>query len=281
MSRIKRQKRNIRDKQKSLNSRNAPIGDRYHRVSTAHEEVYYEEEAKIWWKILLRFSFGILLLLPCVALTLHIWNQLGDGNLFLSIWENPLSLSFLAGVAFCLIFHIFGFMRALFLPVYVFGHEVTHAIFVFFCYGKVSGFKADVNGGYIIANRSNILVSLSPYIFPFWTLVVGLLFLISGTLFDITPYLTFYSILFGATWAFNLAWTIFMIPLGQSDLKNNGTFLSLIVIFLSNALMLSLLLKCANVNLSFAQWFYSLLNKHMDVLEWLYSFKERAINVIS
>ena len=42
----------------------------------------------------------------------------------------------------------------------------------------------------------------------------------------------------GVTWTFHMVWTLWMIPRDQPDLKENGTFLSLVVIYLANLLVL-------------------------------------------
>jgi hypothetical protein len=42
----------------------------------------------------------------------------------------------------------------------------------------------------------------------------------------------------GASWAFHLAWTLWMIPRDQPDLSDTGTFLSLVLIYFGNLLVL-------------------------------------------
>jgi hypothetical protein len=56
--------------------------------------------------------------------------------------------------------------------------------------------------------------------------------------------LLFYAAI-GVTWAFHMVWTLWMIPRDQPDLKENGTFLSLVIIYLANLLVLVLLLCAA------------------------------------
>ena len=43
-----------------------------------------------------------------------------------------------------------------------------------------------------------------------------------------------------------MLWTLWMIPRDQPDLKENGTFLSLVIIYLANLLLLVLLLCAAH-----------------------------------
>lgn len=241
-----------------------------HRLHAIDDtEAYLAEDGMPIWKALIRLLLGFLFFIPCIAVTSLVALQFRDENVLESVWNNSYALCFIFGGAISLFLHLIPKLRELLLKPYVFGHEVTHAIFVYFCYGKVSEFESSPEGGYIIANRDNILVSLSPYVFPFWSVIVGLFFIISGTVMDVTPALPYFFMLFGATWVFNVIWTGLMIPLGQSDLRNNGTFFSLTLIYLSNVLILSLLLEYARFNPSFTHWFYKFFNIHLDLFNLL------------
>ena len=60
--------------------------------------------------------------------------------------------------------------------VYVFGHELTHALWTWLFGGKVKKFKASAKGGHVIVTKNNFLISLAPYFFPVYAaLVVGCL----------------------------------------------------------------------------------------------------------
>ena len=243
-----------------------------YRVSAIREEnhSYLLDESEMpAWKKWLNFTLGLVLVFPCIACTLSIFSQLQGGTFFGLISDNPFSFSFLMGAGLCVAVHSFKIGRKLLLPVYVLGHEITHALFVFLCYGKVSAFNANPEGGYIIANRSNILVSLSPYIVPFWMLIVGSIFFTLGFFIDITSLLYYLYILLGATWSFNLLWALLMIPLGQSDLKDHGTFFSLTVIYFFNSIILSLFLELAGLQPNIAQWCFKIVNAHIVLFELL------------
>lgn len=158
----------------------------------------------------------------------------------------------------------------LFLPrplrLYVWGHEMTHALCVLLCGGKVKEFRVSEAGGHVITDRNNILIALSPYFFPLYTVAGVLLFLLTGLVVDLSielplpwgggvrpVYLLFWFI--GVTWGFHLAFTIWMIARDQPDLKINGTFFSLTVIILLNLLVVALLLILAVPGLSIAGFF--------------------------
>src|SRR5687767_11961642 len=52
--------------------------------------------------------------------------------------------------------------------IYVFGHELTHAVWTWLFGGKVKKFKATPRGGHVIITKTNFLIGLSPYFFPLY-----------------------------------------------------------------------------------------------------------------
>ena len=58
----------------------------------------------------------------------------------------------------------------------------------------------------------------------------------------------------GITWAFHFTFTCWMIPKSQSDLRAHGTFFSLVIIYLMNLLVLSVLLVVASPQITFADF---------------------------
>ncbi len=242
------------------------------RVVEITDEEEYQEDMLPFWKLLLTIVLGCMLLFPCAAVTKMVVSQVVANDILWNLRGNELALFFALGGIMTLGLLCIRFTRHILLPLYVFGHELTHAIFVFFCYGKVSAFNASADGGYIIANRANILVSLSPYIFPFWTIAFALIYGITSIFTNLTPVLPYFFLLYGASWCFNLFWTVWMIPLGQSDLSSNGTFFSLTLIYLANFYGLSLLIEFTKITPSFSTWFFELMNMHSQLFENLISY---------
>jgi len=149
------------------------------------------------------------------------------------------------------------------LRAYVFGHELTHAIWVWMWGGKVSEFEVSRDGGYIITDTHNFWIALAPYFYPLYSLVVIVAYgtaslfynvaRVSDTLLFMTP-LQWLFLLLGATWAFHLSFTIWMIPKGQTDLTYHGTFFSLVIIYLMNVLIVSVFLVVASPDVSFGSF---------------------------
>src|SRR5204862_3957731 len=50
--------------------------------------------------------------------------------------------------------------------VYVFGHELTHALWTWLFGGRVRKFKATSEGGHVVVSKNNFLITLAPYFFP-------------------------------------------------------------------------------------------------------------------
>src|SRR6476646_4520188 len=83
------------------------------------------------------------------------------------------------------------FIVALFLlPIvlYVFGHELTHALWVWLMGGRVSRFKVGREGGHILTDKNNFLIALSPYFFPLYSILVIALYGALSLFVNMQPY---------------------------------------------------------------------------------------------
>ncbi|QUE51163.1 hypothetical protein KBB96_20200 [Luteolibacter ambystomatis] len=198
---------------------------------------------------MMRWLIGLALLPFGWVTTWTFFSQFSHAAIDRGFWQTSAFWYFATGALLMVGWFLSGLLQSVFLYLYVLGHELTHAIFVYLCRGKVTGFHVSLEGGYITTNKTNIIIALSPYFVPFWSAVVVGLYLI----FRHTTGLPVYAdkILFAATgftWTFHFAWTLWMIPRDQPDLKENGTFLSLTVIYLANLLVMALLLCLAADN---------------------------------
>ena len=63
------------------------------------------------------------------------------------------------------------------LPVraYVLGHELTHALWGLLFGARVSKLRVGTSGGSVTLSKSNVWITLAPYFFPFYTVVVALI----------------------------------------------------------------------------------------------------------
>lgn len=220
-------------------------------ATIAATEIEHEAEPAEWPRRLLRWSLAVALLPLCWVTAWTLLSQFSQAKFSLENVEKAFWLStefwyFATGALLMVGWFWSGLFQSFFLYLYVLGHELTHAFFVLVYRGKVTEFHVSSEGGYITTNKTNLVIALSPYFVPFWSAVFA-------TIYAITRHFSgsssewdrvFYAAM-GLTWAFHMVWTIWMIPRDQPDLKENGTFLSLVVIFLANLLVLAGLLCVA------------------------------------
>jgi hypothetical protein len=219
------------------------------------------------WTIPVRWLknvFGVFLLPVAWVLTQTFFGTFSKVGRDTAFWTSEEFWFFALGAALWTLW-FFGSIWALGMPrplrAYVFGHELTHAIWVWMWGGRVSHFEVSREGGYILTDTHNFWIALAPYFYPLYSLVVilgfGLASLfcdithVEGTFLFMTP-LQWLFLLLGGTWAFHLSFTIWMIPKGQTDLTYHGTFFSLVIIYLMNLLLLTVFLIVTARHLSFA-----------------------------
>lgn len=157
----------------------------------------------------------------------------------------------------------FGLPKPLLL--YVFGHELTHAVWVWLMGGKVSEFEAGPDGGHIVTDKTNFFIALAPYFFPLYSLLVIAIWGGLSFFWDVQPYREYLFCAIGLTWAFNFSFTLWMIPKGQSDLSDHGTFFSLVVIYLMNLLFLAVFLIIASPDVSLRTFGSELFNSAINL----------------
>lgn len=257
----KRTRKSLQDTLREANSRahdraNRRIPQPAHRKSIhaaigAHDMHEPCDAFDLTWYLKRVFQFALgLVLLPFSWVTLWtFFSRLNHATIHQDFWKTSEFWYFTIGSILLSTWLLSGFFRNFFLYLYVLGHEITHAMFVVLHFGRVSGFHVSTRGGYITTNKTNLLIALSPYFVPFYSIGVVVAhmalryFGVGSEVWD--P--LFYALI-GATWTFHMIWTIWMLPKDQPDLQQNGTFLSLVVILLGNLLVLSALMCAADAN---------------------------------
>ena len=122
--------------------------------------------------------------------------------------------------------------------VYVFGHELTHAIWTWLMGGQVKKFQANASGGHVIVTKSNFLIALAPYFFPIYSVGIGSLFLLGNHFWNWHHLQPWFHLLLGASYAFHLTLTWYILKSSQSDITEQGYLFSAVVIFLGNVVVL-------------------------------------------
>ena len=81
---------------------------------------------------------------------------------------------------------------------------------------------------------------------------------------DVEPYRRWLFVAIGFTWTFHLTFTIWMLWNGQTDLIEHGTFFSMMLIYLINFAILSVMLILASRDVTFSSFSRELLQGAMD-----------------
>ena len=202
---------------------------------------------------LFRWALALAVLPLCAVTTLTFFSQFSDAARDRGFWTDSAFWYFATGVLLMAGWFASGLLWNVFLYLYVLGHELTHILFIWLCRGRVEQWGATVNGGFVTTDKNNILIALAPYFVPLWAVVILIGFSVTGLFIPLPPAAmkSFYALL-GFFWAFHFIWTLWMIPRDQPDLRDNGTFLSLNIIYLANLVILVLLTTAASPTMTVA-----------------------------
>lgn len=144
---------------------------------------------------------------------------------------------------------------------YVLGHELTHALWTWLFGGRVKKMKITSAGGHVVVSKTNFLITLAPYFFPLYAVLVIAIFALGQLIWSWHGYLVFFHLAVGAAYAFHVTLTCHILQTQQSDITSQGWLFSGVVIFLGNVcvLLFGLPLLTAKVGIlnSFGWWFES------------------------
>ena len=229
----------------------------------------------------LRLLLGLALLPACWGVSRAFFDALvvSAGS---TGWMTPETLSLLGGI----LTFAFAWM-ALSHPVrvYVLGHELTHALWGLLFGARPSDVRVSASGGSVRLTKSNLLITLAPYFFPFYTFIVIVVALITYAFFRPLPYLPLWLFLVGFTWSFHVLFTLETLGQRQPDVKLYGRIFSWTFIFLVNVGIVLVWLALMTP-LTFADLGQILLNRIVPAytllglyswraVPWLWSFRGR------
>jgi hypothetical protein len=152
---------------------------------------------------------------------------------------------------------------------YVFGHELTHAIWAWMMGARVRKFHVHRDGGYIVTDKRNIWIALAPYFFPLYSIFVILVWAAASWFVDFSVNRSLLFGLIGGTWAFHVSFTLWAIPRGQTDLTYYGTFFSLVIIYMMNLLVLTLFLLGATPHVTLESFSRELFDNAAALATWI------------
>lgn len=162
-----------------------------------------------------------------------------DAALFVSLflelrrvaWLRGEPLIFLSGAGLFLILHL-GFKNRPFL--YIFTHEVSHALASVLTGSKVHSIYVSGTGGTTKTEKSNPFILLFPYIFPFLAVLTLLSYRALDWAGNVKPVRPYFYFAMGLFLAHHLFFTVYFILKGQSDIRKAGTLPGLGLVGLAN-----------------------------------------------
>ena len=146
-------------------------------------------------------------------------------------WLSVEAVSLLGGIA---AFAMSWFAISHPVRMYVLGHELTHALWGLLFGARPSDVRVSASGGSVKLTKSNMLITLAPYFFPFYTFIVIVVALITYAFFRPLPCLPLWLFLVGFTWSFHVLFTLETLGQRQPDVKLYGRIFSWTFIFLVN-----------------------------------------------
>ena len=156
-------------------------------------------------------------------------------------WMSAEALSLLGGIlAFSLAW------LALSHPVrlYVLGHELTHAMWGLLFGARPSDVRVSASGGSVRLSKSNLLITLAPYFFPFYTVVVALIALAVRCFVSPLPMPGVWLFAVGFTWCFHCCFTIRSLLQHQPDIEEYGRLFSYVLIWIFNVVGVAVWIVC-------------------------------------
>ena len=180
---------------------------------------------------LLKFILGLLLLPLCWAATrtlIHVVADLAPGEL----GDIPVETWWLLG-GFSLWLIVYLVLPRPF-RTYVLAHELTHAFWGYLMGARVSGLRVAKDGGSVRVSKTNVLITLAPYFFPFYTVCLLLLYGLLSWRYDLTVYTPWWLAAIGFTWSFHLTFTLAVLMQEQPDIEEHGRLFSYAFIYLLN-----------------------------------------------
>jgi hypothetical protein len=142
---------------------------------------------------------------------------------------------FLAGVLIYLFIHYFIVKPKLLSTL---AHEITHVIWGIAFRAKVRDIRVKRESGFVDLSKTNFLIRLAPYFFPFFTMLAVL-----STFIVKSEYIRTIYFFVGFTFTFHFISTLESLNVVQPDIYKTGKLFALVVIFLSNLMVIILVLE--------------------------------------
>lgn len=167
-----------------------------------------------WIRKCVRIVAGLTLAVFDVALLVSLLLECKKIN-----WAGRMPALFLAGAVTFLVLHVLIGKRPF---LYVFAHEVSHALASLVTGGKVHSIYVSGAGGATKTDRANAWVLLFPYFFPFFAVALLVLYGLLECLGEPAKFVPYFYFGTGLAMAHHLVFTATFLFRGQSDIRKTG-----------------------------------------------------------
>ncbi len=221
-----------------------------------------------------KFLYGILLIPLCYSVLLSLLYVLHS----IKYSHNTVIIFFLGMMCYFLI-HVL-FYRPI--KLYVYGHELVHALSAFLFGGKVKNMDIRKSSGSVTVSKINSFVILSPYFVPIYSLILIILWNILTYIFKLQVKQEIFIFLLGFTLMFHVMLTLYAVYVGQKDFEISGWLFSLVIVFIMNILVLIVLfLTFLPHDTNFKRTFYYFCNQTVNVYKIILTFlAEKVENLV-
>jgi len=86
----------------------------------------------------------------------------------------------------------------------------------------------------VTLSKTNFLITLAPYFFPLYTVIVLICYYIMSMFINMEDYYLIWMFLVGFTWGFHFTFTVSTLCQHQSDIRETGYLFSYALIYLLN-----------------------------------------------
>lgn len=181
--------------------------------------------------LFIKFAVGILSLPLAIGVSLAFYKNI------IMIKELASSLSmFVWGISVYVVVHLL-FYKPTYL--YVLGHEAVHAGVAWIFGGRIKSFKVSDKGGSVGTDKSNVVIELSPYFVPIYAIVITIIYFVIASSYNINS--AFFVFMIGFALAFHIISTIEVMKIRQPDIVKSGYFFSIIMVYVLNIVVISLI----------------------------------------
>jgi len=194
------------------------------------------------WRII-KFFVALALIPGCVGMSMGVHDS------FYNVWSRmslaafgpgTLLAYFAAGIG---VFGLFAILLWRPVVVYVFGHELVHALATWMCLGKVSNLTASARGGTVTTSKSNTFIRLAPYCVPLYVMLAAAGYFAANTWWrPLGQHMQWLALVLGFFYAFHVGFTLWSLRRDQPDLKPDGWLFSLVMIYVANLAVFALLM---------------------------------------